>query len=67
MLAWSRVLTGRARADPPDSSISRATVFMVDFWEFGSGGHSDVGMEYASEVVFAHTTTVCESDVSLGS
>ena len=57
MLAWSRVLQGRASAEPPASVISRATVLIVDAWEFGFGGNSDAGMADASEVVLADTTT----------
>jgi hypothetical protein len=56
MLAKSRVSTGMAVAVPPASMISRATVEMVDAWEFGSGGKGCV--LDASDVDFAATTTV---------
>jgi hypothetical protein len=56
MLGKSRVSTGMAVAVPPASSISRATVEMVDAGEFGSGGKGEV-LE-ASEVDLAATTTV---------
>ena len=56
MLVAERVSTGKARALPPASVISRATVLMVEAGELGSGGN---GLHVlASEVVFALTTTV---------
>lgn len=65
MLAWSRVLTGRARHEFPASVISRATVLIVLACEFGLGGNSDAGIVLASEVVLAETTTVWEVPVSI--
>jgi hypothetical protein len=56
MFSKSRTSQARARALPPASWISLATVLMVDCDEFGSGGKG-VALE-ASEVVFAETTTV---------
>ena len=53
----SRTSTGRARAEPPEEVTSRATVLMVEAGELGSGGKEEAGMEAASEVVFAETTT----------
>ena len=51
-----RTSHGMARALPPASSISRATVLIVDWDEFGSGGN---GLACdASDVVFADTTTM---------
>ena len=52
-----RTSQGRARAEPPASVISLATVLMVDAGELGFGGKSDAGIVEASEVVFAETTT----------
>lgn len=46
-------------AEPPASVISRATVLMVDSFEFGPGGNSVAGILLASEVVLAATATVC--------
>lgn len=51
----SRTSTGRADASPPDSRISRSTVLIVEYEEFGSGGKGTVS--YALEVVLAATTT----------
>ena len=62
MFSTLRTSTGRARAEPPASVISRATVLMVDWDELGFGGKSDAGIEAASEVVLADTTTFLVSD-----
>lgn len=59
----SRTSTSRARAEPPASVISRATVLMVDCDEFGSGGNSEAGILDASEVVLAATTTVGDGGI----
>lgn len=48
--------TAIAVASPPASTISRATVLIVEYVELGSGGNGKVLL--ASEVVFAATTTV---------
>lgn len=54
-LVGSLVSTAIAVASPPASLISRATVLIVEAWEFGSGGK---GVHWeASEVVLAATIT----------
>lgn len=64
MLAWSRTLTGNAMQEFPASVISRATVLIVDFWVFGSGGNSLAGIRLASEVVLAETTTAASDQIN---
>ena len=56
MASVSLVSTAIATASPPASRISRSTVLIVDWEEFGSGGKGDVLL--ASEVVLAETTTI---------
>lgn len=55
-LSKSRTSADIACASPPASRISLSTVLMVDCCESGFGGNGFT--EYASEVLFAETTTV---------
>lgn len=57
MAEVERTSQGRARAEWPDSVISRTTVLMVEEGELGEGGNWERGMRVASDVVLAETTT----------
>ena len=57
MAEVERTSQGRARAECPDSVISRTTVLMVEEGQLGEGGNWEVGMRVASDVVLAETTT----------